>query len=110
MSIYISDPVFIKAMEITPQEDPVAIAIHSVEILAHSGLIEANYHYGRKEHLAKVFPNATHAGIIMTPNVHGAELFLWGQGINEIGNKLIDPSIKLPSPILTIPEGFQPIH
>lgn len=110
MSVYIPISVYLQAMDFAPHENPAAILSHSVEGLVRSGLVEPVYKYGEKEHLSKIFPGATEAGLVMAPNVHGAEVFLWGQGIKgATGHELVQPTLKLPPPEFAIPSGALPI-
>jgi len=112
MGVYIPISVYLQAMDFAPHEDPGAILSHSIEGLARSGLIESNnYRYGEKEHISKIFPGATEeAGLIMAPNIHGAEVFLWGQGIKgATGHEVVEPTLKLPPPEFAVPSGAMPI-
>lgn len=111
MGVYFPISVYLKAMNFVPHENPGAILSHSVEGLVRSGLVDSsNYSYGSKEHLVKYFPDATEEGLIMTPNVHGAEVFLWGQGIKgATGHEMVQPTLKLPPPEFEIPNGALPV-
>jgi hypothetical protein len=110
MRVYIPLSVYLHAMEFAPDEDMNAILTHSVQGLVRSGLIETNYSYGTREHLAKTFPSATEDGIIMAPSIHGSEVFLWGQGVKGAsGNEILDSALKLSPPEIVIPNGAQPI-
>ncbi|TAM45060.1 MAG: hypothetical protein EPN55_09405 [Gammaproteobacteria bacterium] len=111
MSVYIPLSVYMQAMDFGPHEEPGAILIHSVEGLVRSGLVESRYSYGSKEHLAKTFSDATEPGLIMTPSVYGAEVFLWGQGIKgATGHEVVNSSLKLPPPILSVQNGALPVN
>jgi len=110
MSVYIPVSVYQQAMEFSAHEDPSTILIHSVEGLVRSGLVEMNYNYGGKEYVAKTFAAATEAGLIMAPNVRGAEVFLWGQGIKgATGHEVVQSTLKLPPPEFAIPSGSLPV-
>lgn len=111
MSVYIPLSVYLQAMDFAQYEEAGAILAHSVEGLVRSGLVDSSqYSYGSKEHLAKTFPCATEKGLIMTPNVYGAEVFLWGQGIKgATGHEVVESSLQLPPPEFAIPNGALPI-
>lgn len=111
MSVYVPFSVYLQAMEFAADEDPAAILTHAVGGLARSGLVEQNYSLGTKEYLAKTFPGATEAGFIMTPNLNGAEVFLWGQGIKgATGHEVVLPALKLSPPEFAIPIGALPVR
>ena len=108
MSIYIPISVYLEAMQFSESEDASAILIHSVEGLVRSGMVEANFHYGSQEYLAKSFSAATEPGLIMAPSVFGAEVFLWGQGVKgATGHEVVKENLQLPPPEISIPVGYQ---
>lgn len=110
MHIYIPQSVYIKAMSFLPSESPGDVLVHSVEGLVRAGLVESHFNYGRQEHIAKKFPAATEAGLIMVPSVFGAEVFLWGKGIKgATGHELFQPGLQLSAPEMTILEGSQAV-
>lgn len=106
MSIYIPVSVYLEAMSFSSSENAVAILVHSVEGLVRSSLVESNFSYCSKEHLAKTFPAATEPGVIMAPSVFGAEVFLWGQGVKgATGHEVIEEHLQLSPPEISIPVG-----
>jgi hypothetical protein len=109
MNMYIPFSVYVKAMDFSPSEDASGILIHSVQGLVRSGLVTSHYSYGSKQHLAKRFHEAPEDGFIMGPNVYGAEVFLWGQGIKgATGHEIVEPKLRLPPPQFAIPNGWLP--
>lgn len=66
------------------------IIIHAVVGLHKLGLID-NYQYGKVEHISKYFKGAETPGFFITPNISGAELFLWGAGLHgNNGHELLE--------------------
>ena len=56
------------------------IISHSAVGLKKMGLIE-NYRYGLIEDIINEYPKVDDKGFLITPNLSGAELFLWGAGV-----------------------------
>lgn len=108
MLIYIPWSVYLKAMEFSPLENEWPILNHSVEGLVRSGLVGKDFYGGNQEYLAKRYPAAAEAGVIMGPSVFGAEVFLWGQGVKgATGLDLLKDSLEFLSPEIPIPTGSQ---
>jgi len=80
---------------------------HSVVGLYSQGLIET-YAYGEAETLKQNFPEASKNGVYMAPSFMGAELFLWGLGIESPnGHRFFDVDLNKVEKIIPIPSGAE---
>ncbi len=83
---------------------------HSVVGLSSQGLI-TTYAYGEAETLKRNFPRANKNGAYMAPNFLGAELFLWGLGIDSPnGHRFFDVQLSKVEQIIPIPRGAERKH
>lgn len=60
------------------------IMFHIWHGLSTDGLIESNWRFGSQEDLRKIFANAPEPGIVCSPSLAGAELFLWAFGYGAL--------------------------
>lgn len=85
---------YMDSMEFTQEEldnlENSQIMDHIWHGLSSDGLIESAWHFGMQEALKKYHPTAPGNGIICSPSLVGAELFLWafGYGNSPIENLL----------------------
>lgn len=80
MPIYIPDAVIEAALNPNGTHAMRDLVPHCASGLYGLGLINY-YHYGHTDDLKKEFCGATDPGVIVEPNLRGAELFLWAHGI-----------------------------
>lgn len=89
MRIFLPFAALIEAMGVKDKADAWGILTHAVLGLYKLGLI-ADYKYGDSNHLKYFYQNVKTPGFIVTPNLSGAELFLWGLGIQgSTGHELL---------------------
>ena len=111
MKIYIPIEVFLAAMDFSEGEDPGGILIHSINGLVKHDLLGSDCRYGSKQFLSSVYEGAQSNGMVLEPSVHGAELFLWANGVKGAsGHEISDGSFSVGAPDITVIEGAAPIH
>lgn len=87
---------FIDSFILEQGEDINTILEHALPGLATRNLIGLNYVYGGKEFLKKRFKTVDNDGIIASPSLLGAQLFLAAHGYLDCSaNKLCDSSLNL---------------
>jgi hypothetical protein len=87
---------FIGSFVLEQGEDINTILEHALPGLATRNLIGQIYVYGRKEFLKKRFKTVDNEGIIASPSLLGAQLFLAAHGYVDISaNKLCDSNLDL---------------
>lgn len=95
MRIFISWKEFNAAMDFTEKESPEVIVPHVIVGLEKEALIGNFYTFGEREHVQKEFPGAPEGGLIIEPGILGIELFIYAQGMSQIGSaEFLDPQIK----------------
>ena len=107
MRVFIPTTVFRKAMEISPKEDFAAIMIHSMFGLKRQVLL-TDFLSGDLEYMEQQFPqrNIKEPGLVVTPSLPGAELFLWASGVSGAsGIELLKEGVPMVTGKLEIPEG-----
>jgi len=84
MTIFIPWEFYLKAMEFNESENAqiTSLVNHIFFGLSNESLIEG-FQYGHVEHIRKTYPEAKDGGLLVTPSVHGAELYLWGYGLGD---------------------------
>lgn len=105
--IFIPFSVYIDGMEFTEEEEPSVILSHSIAGLLTNGLIGDDYQFGAQDHIKPIFSECPeYGGIVLTPTVLGAELFLWAEGVNSIdAANILSSDFKKPKSIIPIVEG-----
>lgn len=87
---------FISSFIIEKNEDINTILEHAIPGLAARNLIGTNYSYGDKDFLKPRFQSVDNDGIIASPSLLGAQVFLAAHGyLNISANKLCDVSLEL---------------
>ena len=82
LKIYIPEYVYSAFMEFSQAEDPGRLAVHSLLGLFKHGLIDSDYRFGTKTEMSLEIFDADDAGLIASPTLLGAELFLWANGLH----------------------------
>ena len=66
--------------------------------LARENLIDGVFLYGTAEEIRSQYPNAKTLGIVFTPSVLGAELYLWAHGRGDVEiHRLFNKALQLTS-------------
>lgn len=107
LGLFIPSNVFTSVVPADLAETQVDLISHCSVGLRSLDLINT-YSYGDPSHLEKVFPKATSAGIYLEPNFAGAELFLWGLGLeNPNGHRFfttnpveVEEIVKVPTALV----------
>lgn len=93
MRIFIPFNVYEKALAFEPKENPNAILGHALFGLDKHKLI-SDFSSGTAEFLHKRIPTLPGGGIVLTPTLPGAELFLWAEGLQGAsGRELLQASV-----------------
>jgi hypothetical protein len=93
MTIFIPMRVYSSAMAFTDEENPSAILSHVLFGLAKHNLI-SSFSSGHPDFLRNRTPKITEAGIMLSPTLPGAELFLWANGLSGAsGQELLQVEI-----------------
>ncbi len=93
LQTFVPYSVYAQAMQFSGSEgdQPVGMLEHVFFGLSRESLIES-FMYGQAEDLKERYPGATDEGILYTPTVLGAELFLWAHGHSSASAiDLLDP-------------------
>ncbi len=105
MAVFIPMRIYIKAMEFTPEENAKSILAHVLFGLDKHKLI-SGFSSGNAEFLKKQTPQISEAGIVLSPTMPGAELFLWAVGLSGAsGRELLNIQIIGSINGLVIEEG-----
>jgi hypothetical protein len=107
MRVFVPTEVFKKAMDLSPEEDIATIMIHSMFGLKRQELLK-DFLSGDLEYMQQRFPNMriTEPGLVVTPSLPGAELFLWASGVSGAsGIELLRDGIAIEPGKIEIPEG-----
>lgn len=82
MRIFIPFSSYISAMDFSPTElDQFSSIVSHIFFGLHGdNLLEADFQYGPKDSISKLFPSASEGGIVCQPSALGTELFLWAFG------------------------------
>lgn len=105
MRLFIPMSVYESAMDFSPTENPGSILSHAVIGLNKHDLI-SDYKYGHKEFIKKKEPILDDGGILLTPTLPGAELFVWSLGFQGgTGRELLDIDIQGAIKDVVINEG-----
>lgn len=84
MQLFIPGEAFITAMEFTDRElENPQIFHHILDGLSSDGLIEGRWMFGDRESLLKDVKKVPSDGIVCSPSLLGAELFLWAFGYGD---------------------------
>ncbi|MGL6600022.1 hypothetical protein ACSZOB_20920 [Aeromonas veronii] len=81
MKLYFPFNILCELMGVEENSEGWDIITHSVLGLYKLGLVDT-YMYGGQDHIVKSFSDAKEPGFIVTPNLAGAELLLWGAGLH----------------------------
>lgn len=109
MQVFIPMKVFHKAMDFTATEDPDAILTHVLFGLGKHDLI-TNFSSGPSEFLRQHLYNIPEDGIMLSPTLLGAELFLWSVGLSGAsGTELFQTEITVSIEGIVIEDGSMPI-
>lgn len=106
MEIFIPRRVFNKAMAFTPDENPHSVLSHVLYGLNKHGLI-SEFSSGSLEFMRKQIPQIPEAGIVLSPTLPGAELFLWSVGMSGAsGREILKVQIQGSVEGFEIDDGF----
>ena len=110
MRLFVPTRVFKRAMDITAEEDTAAIMIHCLFGLKRHELIK-DFFSGGPEYMKSRFPGmqVDEAGLLVSPWLPGAELYLWAAGITGAsGAELLKVVLPPINPGVEILDGTVP--
>ena len=114
-TIYIPVEIYEEAISLEEGEILSSIVTHSIVGLVNKGLLAQDYQFGSKEFLRSRYPKhkkiITSEGLILTPTVIGAQLFIWANGFsNKTEDSFINGSLNIkPHKGVSIPSGTVPL-
>lgn len=110
MAVFIPMRVYEKAMAFTPEENASTILSHVLFGLNKHTLI-SDFSSGNAEFLKKRNPQIPESGIVLSPTLPGAELFLWAVGLSGAsGRELLNVQISGGVDGLVIEDGSASIE
>lgn len=107
MSIFLPGDIYLKAMNLSNDENINLILPHTITGLLRLGLIDFCT-YGTKEIIRQHYPSAETYGFYFIPSTFGIELYLWVHGLSNIPiesflkNEIIVPKNEY----VEIPDGY----
>lgn len=110
MKLYFPFNVLCELMGVEENSEGWDIITHSVLGLYKLGLVDT-YMYGGQDHIIKSFNDAKEPGFIVTPNLAGAELLLWGAGLHgHTGHELLKIDIDLESDLVIPSQAYSKVN
>lgn len=110
MAVFIPMRIYEKAMAFTPAENAYTILSHVLFGLNKHNLI-SEFSSGSAEFLKRRTPQIPEAGIVLSPTLPGAELFLWAVGLSGAsGRELLNVQVAGSVDGLVIEDGSTSIE
>lgn len=110
LQFFIPIHVYHSAMGFESGENASIILGHCAHGLGRRGLIGQDFRSGDLDEIRKRFPEAFSAGILVSPMLSGAELFLWAVGSpGSSGIELLDVSVSGTVDGVEVPDGAVPV-
>ncbi|HDZ8843154.1 TPA: hypothetical protein RUX01_002645 [Aeromonas dhakensis] len=110
MELYFPFNTLCELMRVEESSEGWDVITHSVLGLYKLGLID-DYKYGSQEHIMQSFSDAKCPGFLVTPNLAGAELILWGAGLHGCtGHELLRVDVDLEVEIIIPDDAYSKVN